>query len=300
MIAVVSHDAGGAELVSSWIAAQDEEYYLVLDGPAKDIFELKLGKVNVMPLEESIFRSDWVLCGSSWQSKLELTAIQISKLMGKKCVSLFDHWANFSERLYLAGGQICVPDEIWVVDKYAEEIARQEFPTLRIRRIRNHYFEELKKKIESIPKQSNSFNKCRVLFVTEPIEEHAKLHPGGENVWGYDERKGLEYFVENIEKVLPYKKIDVTIRTHPSECAEKYTWICGFGGLDIKIGRKRTLLEAILSSDIVVGWESMALVVGLLANKRVISAIPPGGKRCALPHEEIEVMTELLANKSRT
>ena len=143
MIAVVSHDAGGAELVSSWIAAQDEEYYLVLDGPAKDIFELKLGKVNVMPLEESIFRSDWVLCGSSWQSKLELTAIQISKLMGKKCVSLFDHWANFSERLYLAGGQICVPDEIWVVDKYAEEIARQEFPTLRIRRIRNHYFEEL-------------------------------------------------------------------------------------------------------------------------------------------------------------
>ena len=32
----------------------------------------------------------------------------------------------------------------------------------------------------------------------------------------------------------------------------------------------------------------MALVVGLLANKRVISTIPPWGVQCHLPHGGIE------------
>ena len=33
MIAIFSHDAGGAEVPSSWLAIQPEEYLLVLDRP---------------------------------------------------------------------------------------------------------------------------------------------------------------------------------------------------------------------------------------------------------------------------
>ena len=48
-----------------------------------------------------------------------------------------------------------------------------------------------------------------------------------------------------------------------------------------------TLAEDILCSHIVVGCESMAMVVALLADKLVISCIPPGGRACQLPHKEI-------------
>jgi hypothetical protein len=43
MIAVVSHDAGGAEILSSWLRRCAEPYCVVLDGPAQVIFQRKLG-----------------------------------------------------------------------------------------------------------------------------------------------------------------------------------------------------------------------------------------------------------------
>ena len=56
----------------------------------------------------------------------------------------------------------------------------------------------------------------------------------------------------------------------------------------IAIGGENNLLEEILKNDIIVGCESMAMIIGLIAKRRVISAIPPQGKDCILPHPEIE------------
>ena len=44
MIAVVCHDAGGAELLSSWVLLHNVSCCVVVDGPAKEIFEKKIGK----------------------------------------------------------------------------------------------------------------------------------------------------------------------------------------------------------------------------------------------------------------
>ncbi len=50
MIAVVSHDAGGAEILSSWLLRNQEPYCLVLDGPAVAIFQRTLGVCEKMSL----------------------------------------------------------------------------------------------------------------------------------------------------------------------------------------------------------------------------------------------------------
>ena len=43
-VAIVSHDAGGAELISSYVKRKIDNIYLyVLSGPAVKIFERKLG-----------------------------------------------------------------------------------------------------------------------------------------------------------------------------------------------------------------------------------------------------------------
>jgi len=40
----------------------------------------------------------------------------------------------------------------------------------------------------------------------------------------------------------------------------------------------------------------MAMVVGLLAKKRVLSSIPPGGRPCQLPQLDIENLQQLVRN----
>ena len=56
---------------------------------------------------------------------------------------------------------------------------------------------------------------------------------------------------------------------------------------------ENTLLEDILGSDTIIGCESMALVVAIMASKRVISIIPPEGRKCVLPHKEIIHLSEI-------
>jgi hypothetical protein len=59
-------------------------------------------------------------------------------------------------------------------------------------------------------------------------------------------------------------------------------------------------MEQIVEADVVVGCASMAMVVALLAKKRVISSIPPEGKLCCLPQAEIEHLQALIAKYQGT
>ena len=67
MICIVSHDAGGAEILSSLIWQRGFECQYVLAGPALKIFQRKLGSVDTRLLQEAILGADWLLCGTSWQ-----------------------------------------------------------------------------------------------------------------------------------------------------------------------------------------------------------------------------------------
>ena len=131
MIAVVSHDAGGAEILSSWLRHSQAPYCSVLDGPATGIFLRKLGACPTWSLNDAIQVCDWVLCGTSWQSDLEKKAIVQAKAAGKKVVAFLDHWVNYRARFQL-GDALVMPDELWVGDPDAQAIAQAIFPALRV------------------------------------------------------------------------------------------------------------------------------------------------------------------------
>jgi hypothetical protein len=101
--AVVSHDSGGAEILSSYLLRRATPRLLVLEGPAVAIFERKLGAINRVPLEEAVQRSAWILAGTSWQSDLEWRAIVRARELGKHSVAFLDHWINYKERFLRAG-----------------------------------------------------------------------------------------------------------------------------------------------------------------------------------------------------
>lgn len=295
-VVIVSHDAGGAEILSSWIAEQSVPYLLVLEGPAKEIFQKKLGKLSVLPMEEAIAKAGWVLTGTSWQSDLELTAIKAARKLGIKSISYIDHWVNYLER-FERGGTILLPDEIWVGDKDALKISSKVFPELRTSLVPNPYFADIKSKIEEINDKASTVEAEKyILYVCSPIREQAKKQYGDALYWGFSEEDAVRYFMTNMH-ILKHHSNNVLLRPHPSEENGKYDWVIKEFTPHISLGGKRDLQYEIAGADIVVGYDSMAMVVGLIAGKRVIDAVPPGKFVSNLPMEEIERLEDLLKSK---
>jgi len=293
MIAVISHDAGGAEILSSYVRKKRLDCIFVLDGPARKIFESKLGQIQNLSLEEAVGRSESILCGTGWQSTLEFDAIKLAKTWGKHSIAFLDHWINYKER-FIRSGEIILPDEIWVGDSKAQIIARKIFSNLPVKLVGNPYLQDIRKELSLIKKKKKYIQKSiSILYVCEPIRDHALLQYCDAHHMGYVEEEALRYFMSNISALR--KKIErVVIRPHPSELKSKYNWIKHEFKLPIEMGGGRTLLEEISDSDFVIGCQSMAMIVGLLAKKKVINCIPPGGRKCSLPHSRIMSLQSII------
>lgn len=296
MLAIISHDAGGAEILSSYVRRQHLDCVYVLEGPARRIFERKLGSVDARPMEEAITQATSILCGTSWQSDLELRATKVARSLGKRAIAFLDHWVCYRER-FVRSGEICLPDEIWVGDAMAEAMAAEVFPGLPISLVDNPYFQDIRQELaEANAPPSSTSNGISVLYVCEPLREQAFLQYGDERYWGYVEEEALRYLLANVA-VLGNVIKQIVIRPHPAEATDKYDWVQREFDLPITVGGSRTLIGEIADSHVVVGCESMAMVVALLAGKRVISCIPPGGKPSSLPHREIASLQSLLATR---
>jgi hypothetical protein len=294
MVAIVSHDAGGAEILSSWILRQEEPFCLSLDGPAKIIFKRKLGDITNLSLEDAVLKSDWVLCGTSWQSDLERRAIRLAKENQKKVVAFLDHWINYPER-FQNGETSLLPDEIWTGDEEAKTRAEGIFNGTPVVLQVNPYFEDMRLAFAKMPlRRSSDGENISILYVCEPIGEHALMQHGDEKYWGYTEHEALNYFLDNVN-IFNGRVIEIKIRPHPSERKDKYDWAASSM---VTIGNSKPLLDEIAAADIIIGGESMAMVIGLIAGKRIISCIPPGGINCRLPQKNIEHFEKLISNQN--
>ena len=282
---VVCHDAGGAEIVSSWLRRHgDADYACVLEGPARHVFERKLGAVPETSLAQGIVDADSLLCGTSWQSTLEFEAIGAARRRGLPSAAFLDHWINYTER-FQHEGETRLPDELWVGDDFARDRAEAEFPGSPVRLVGNPFLEDIREEVAKLPLRAGT-GALSLLYVSEPVSEFGHM-PGDPSGVGYDEHQALAFCLQRLDRLDP-RIARVVVRPHPSEPAGKYDWAIGFRGLPVSLGGRAPLLEEIAGSDIVAGVESMAMVIGLLAGKRVLSCIPPGGRPCVLPFPEIE------------
>jgi hypothetical protein len=297
MLAIIAHDAGGAEILSSYVRREHPECIYVLQGPALRIFERKLGSVDARAMEEAVTQATSILCGTSWQSDLELRATKMARALGKRTVAFLDHWVCYRER-FVRSGEVSLPDEIWVGDLTAEAMAAETFPGVPISLVDNPYLLDIRQELAGVEARPSSTSDGRsVLYICEPLREQALLQYGDERYWGYVEEEALRFFLANVA-VLGDGIKQIVIRPHPAEAPQKYDWAQHEFDLPVTIGGSRTLIREISDSHVVVGCESMAMVVALLAGKRVISCIPPGGKPSSLPHREIESLQSLLATRA--
>jgi hypothetical protein len=297
MIGVVCHDAGGAEIVSSWLKAKGIPFIACLAGPALSVFHKRFPNLKPKQLKNVIDQCNSLLCGTSWQSTLEVEAIILARKSGKKTVAYLDHWVNYKKRFVSTDGLEYLPDAIWVGDDDAYDIAKKEFPETEVVLVPNCFFAEIQSNhnmfnASNSPKVDESIG-LKILFVCEPISVHAAQEFGNPYHFGYDEYDSLEFFFQNLDFLdSPIDQID--IRPHPSELKEKYSWLECNHQPKVIVNNTPQIFDHIFGVDVVVGCESMAMILGLLAHKQVISVIPPEGKSCSLPHKGIKHLRDYI------
>jgi hypothetical protein len=291
-ILIAACDAGGAEVVSSWVRKNPEHRYLLMpEGPALKIFENKLGPVIPLSrtaIESATAESDLALTGTGSSTDIGRLVIREARAQKKKVAAYLDHWTYYRER-FLDAGELVLPDEIWVGDEHALKIAKETFERCVIRLEPNRYLEELTEEIRRLTAiEVRDDRRKRILFVCEPISNAMEKTFGDPLRHGYTEFEAMDGYFEYL-KTQAAGISEVRIRRHPAEPKDKYleTTQRYAGCLPIKIGGGQSLAEDCAWADVVVGCESMALVVAHLAGKTACSCIPARIGRFSLPYPEI-------------
>jgi hypothetical protein len=292
MIGIVTHDAGGAEILSSYVRRNNLDCLYCIEGPAKEIFGRKLGRIENSSLNNLMDRCDKLLCGTSLLSDLEWKALKLVQEKDINSIGVLDHWVNYRQR-FIRNDMPCFPDEIWVGDKLAYQLATQQIPEIKVTLIPNPYFLDIKDELDAIPIQIRTTDKIRILFVCQPLRKGALALFGDERYLGHTEEDTLRYFLSNVLCISDC--IDrIVIRAHPRESKSKYDWVEEEFNLPIINNENKTLVEQIAESDVVVGGATMAMVVGLIAKKRVVCCLPPNSKVVRLPQIEILDISSLI------
>lgn len=275
-IAVVAHDAGGANQLIAQIQANGllNHVQAFMEGPAKHLWKKAFPAAQLCAsIEEALDKSQCLIAGTGWATDIEFNALKLAKQLGIPSYALLDHWTNYGER-FSRHGQTVYPDEILVVDEYAAQIAKDTFPNRTIRQLNDCY---LAAQVAQIP--PNTDHNREILYVLEPIR----------NNWGGTvpgEFQALDYFVSKITEIKGLAGATLVLRPHPSEDPEKYiSWSQRQHQIDITFDQSPSLSEAISRAHWIAGCESYALIVGLASERTVFCTLPPWAPDCRLPHQ---------------
>jgi len=285
-ILVIAHDAGGAEVIAAYLKKNIEKFdiHAYVAGPAAKIFRregivfrrIKDSDDAVTRVVRKYRRVDFVLLGSGWMTKIEVVALSVAKEESMKTVVYLDSWVNYRERFGYPerGWKKKLPDEIWVGDRKAELLAKQLFSLeiVTIRFVPNEYFRAIKKRAAVFKNKVN--NKSGILVISDLRIPNTK---------GF--LREVIVFLSNIKYKHP-----VVIRLHPAERRDRHNQLISEykNKLDLSLSSNVDLIKDIVAADVVVGMESMALVVALICRKKVVSMLTDGKNNLkVLPFPEI-------------
>ena len=296
MILIVCHDAGGAEIVSNYIKNKKiKKCIYCVKGPAIKIFKKNIKNFCNKSTIKSFSKIKKLLIGTSIKSKHELKYLVYAKKLNIYSLCFLDHWTNYKRKLTL-NKEVILPDEFLVGDIYSKNIARKIFKKTKISLIQNPYFKEISLKIKMMKKKDKKKNNFNILYLTEPLRNQAKYLYNNYLYYGYDEFSSFNNFLKYIS-VIKKKNSNlnsINIRFHPSEGNTKYKKILNkYKKLNLKISKEKDLIKDINQNDYIVGCETTALVVALIAKKKVFCSIPKKGKKSSLPYKNIMHISKL-------
>jgi hypothetical protein len=288
-LAVACHDAGAANHIIAWLRGSPRlDVRACVDGPAASLWARAFPQWPGTALEEALQPSAALLSGTGWASRLEHDARALARGQGKRSIAVIDHWTDYRQR-FVRGAELVLPDEIWVTDPYAKTLAEAAFPGLPVVEQPNLYLDEQARQVRSRGGPARPAAATHVLYVLEPIRHYsgANGQPG--------EFAALDFFFANLAVLGLGDAPIVRLRPHPSDAPGKYeAWLARQRAARVSMDPCAELAESLAWSEVVVGWQTSAMVVALAAGRRVVSSAPPGAPPCVLPHREVIRMSDLL------
>ncbi len=269
-IGIICNDAGTANIIIYWIKKYKYNYLIKATGPAKKIFLEIIPKLKFeKKLSTVIKKSDLVISGTSAKSNIDHKARYLSKENKKKVIGLLDHWTLYKEG-FTYKNKVLLPDEIWVTNKKAFNIAKKQFKKkiLLKKNLLEYYVSRLKQK-----KNYKNF-----LYILEPLNKKVEF-------------KILSNFLDFIKKNNLQKKINLIFKIHPSENMKKYkNFISKNYKSNYQIINSNNIIKIIGWSDVVFGLRSYALVLALKAKRKVFTLLPVDNFKFTLPYKQITTL----------
>lgn len=276
-ILIVFSDPGGAKPCLAIADTILNENLCVVSDRTFPFYNHFKSKVNVVQSEDNLeffvdqFNPDIIFTGTSYTSIIEKTALKIAKEKKIINISFVDHWTSIGDRFRNKEGLLIIPDEVWVLDVRAKEIAikdginedkiiisgnpyhhwlRDWKPNIN----RNFFFNNLKLDSE----------KKYILFAPDPLSNIDGLQK-----YGFDEYTASRIIVESVKKAtLEFKtKYHFLIKMHPNQSSEKLVKVfeesTNFTVLPLDIDTN----QCIYFSDIVIGFFSSLLIEADIMDK---------------------------------
>ena len=270
-LAVVCHDAGACNVILPWLRTRSFQVRAVMRGPAQRLWRSRFGAAPLCDsIEEALDGASLLLSGTGWATSLEHDARVGAHERGVRSVAVIDHWVNYPDR-FIRNGQTQWPDEFWVTDREAFDLARWHFPPERVRCHPNLYLAEQAAAVAPLADADQA-----VLYVMEPMR-----HDWGRGTPG--EWQALDWFMERRGASGVPPTAPIRLRPHPSDEAGKYdAWLARHP--EVQLDLSATLSQALQGARWVAGCESYALIVALAAGRTVLCSLPPWAPACRLPH----------------
>lgn len=291
-ILIVAHDAGGAEVLSAYIAENRKKFRFLCfaAGPAATIFTRSGVPFKRAPEDATriadIFAAQkdiaLVLTGTGWMTKVEINFIKEAKRHGLQSAAFIDHWVNYRERFGFPrkGWRKNLPDRIWVADRTALKMAQKLFPQIKIKRIPNYYLLHIAKEYAKLERKKTDGR--GILFMSEPLRgnEHISRVRRAHRFSEFQALKDILSVTSTLKK-----KTTVIIRFHPSEKTDKYDGIIKRYSDRVQLVKsvKKDFVNDMLKAKLVIGMTSMSLIAALACNKKTVSYVPARRGTSMLP-----------------
>lgn len=276
-ILVIAHDAGGAEIIAGYVKkyADAKNFHAYVAGPALRVFQregIPFHKISsddkaVVGIVKKNKDAACAILGTGWMTTIERDALSEAKELGIKTVVYLDSWFDYRIRFGFpgVGWQKNLPDEIWTGDRHAKLLAERYFRKTVIRLKKNQYFQNIIQRFREL--RHGAKKPSGILFLSDAL-------PGVEAI--------LEDFLALLSKIASPPSL--CIRLHPADDRTRYNGIIARYKkfVHIKKSRQGDILRDLLAARVVVGTETVAMVVSVLVGKKTMN-ISPRRQKSNLP-----------------
>ncbi len=304
---VVSCEAGGAQILSSLI--KNRKFYkkvsFYLQGPAIQIFKAKLGNIDVLSdlsIIESLGKKDFVLVGRSLMCDIEKEATKKANKFHIPNGVFLDHWVNF-DSFYMPTAiknkkdelQYYMPMHVFVGDDYAYDIAEKLYGDIVILES-NEYFKDIAKQAAALHINAKA---DYLLFITDPLSIDNKILNNNIKVFGFDEYDVLRDIFEYMDVAGGRRIQKVVVRPHPNHSEDElrrniFNKINIPDDIELIVDKGTDLIEQMMSAAVIVGIESVALVIAKMIHRPTYSYVPKyGTKKIIFTDKQIQKVRDL-------